>query len=109
MVPPHRLLVLCDCLKQHVIFCMILHLTLFLFFVNMSAAQDEVINPTDVLAFMNTVGKLKHEKRTGWVRAGIHLPESVGDHMYKMSMLVFMIRDQTINRDRLMKSKLLPF
>ena len=68
-------------------------------------SESAVINPSDVLSFMNTVGRLKHEKRTGWVRAGIHLPESVGDHMYKMSMLVFMIRDPSINRDKLMKSK----
>jgi hypothetical protein len=70
-----------------------------------TSSVEEVINPVDVLAFMNIVGKLKHEKRTGWVRAGVHLPESVADHMYKMSMMVFMLRDQTINRDRLMKSK----
>lgn len=71
----------------------------------MSVAFDEAINPVDVMTFINTVGKLKHLKRTGWVRAGIHLPESVADHMYKMSMMVFMLRDQSINRDRLMKSK----
>lgn len=70
-----------------------------------SSAADSVINPSDVLSFMNTVGKLKHVKRTGWVRAGVHLPESVADHMYKMSMMVFMIRDPSINRDRLMKRK----
>lgn len=79
---------------------------LFLLLVKtMNSAHGELIKPTDVLSFMNIVGKLKHEKRTGWVRAGIHLPESVSDHMYKMSMMVFMIRDPNIDRDKLMKSK----
>ena len=34
---------------------------------------------------------------------GIHLPESVADHMYRMSMLSFMVVDPKVNKDRLMK------
>lgn len=34
---------------------------------------------------------------------GIPLPESVADHMYRMSMLAFAIRDSTVNKDKLMK------
>ena len=34
---------------------------------------------------------------------GIDLPESVADHMYRMSMLAFALRDPAVNRDRLIK------
>ncbi len=69
------------------------------------SAEQLMIDPTNVLAFMEVVGKLKHVKRTGWVRSGITLPESVADHMYKMSMMTFMLRDPTIDKDKLLKSK----
>jgi putative hydrolases of HD superfamily len=53
---------------------------------------------------METVGKLKFIKRTGWIRNGIDLPESIADHMYRMSMMSWMIADTNINREKLMKS-----
>ncbi len=31
------------------------------------------------------------------------MPESVADHMYRMSMLSFMVTDASINKDKLMK------
>ena len=55
------------------------------------------------LAFFRTVGQLKTLKRTGWVNHNIPLPESVADHMYRMSMMTFLLVDKEINRDRLMK------
>ena len=42
-------------------------------------------------------------KRTGWVDNEIPLPESVADHMYRMSMLSFLITDEQVNRDELIK------
>ena len=33
----------------------------------------------------------------------INLPESVADHMYRMSMLSFLITDSTIDKNKLMK------
>ena len=33
----------------------------------------------------------------------IPLPESVADHMYRMSMLSMLITDATVNKDHLMK------
>ena len=72
-------------------------------------SASTVINPSNVLHFMNTVGQLKHLKRTGWVRKGIHLPESVADHMYKMSMMTFMIKDENVNRDQLLKCEFCNF
>jgi hypothetical protein len=49
------------------------------------------------------VGKLKTLKRTGWVNNNVFEPESVADHMYRMSMLTFMLVDTDIKRDHLMK------
>ena len=48
-------------------------------------------------------GKLKTLKRTGWVNNEVFEPESVADHMYRMSMLTFLIVDPTVEKDRLMK------
>lgn len=55
------------------------------------------------LKFFNTVGKLKTLKRTGWVNNEVFEPESVADHMYRMSMLGFLITDPAVNKDRLIK------
>eukprot|EP01132_Coremiostelium_polycephalum_P010957 gene10957-13424_t len=41
---------------------------------------------TNYLEFFKICGKLKITKRTGWVRNGVHLPESISDHMYRMAM-----------------------
>lgn len=37
------------------------------------------------------------------VNNNVNLPESVADHMYRMSMMSFMIADKSINKDKLMK------
>jgi 5'-deoxynucleotidase YfbR-like HD superfamily hydrolase len=52
---------------------------------------------------VNLPGKLKTLKRTGWVNNKVFEPESVADHMYRMSMLSFLIIDPKINKDKLMK------
>lgn len=59
--------------------------------------------PSKALAFFRVVGQLKTLKRTGWVNHAIALPESVADHMYRMSMMAFLIEDQEVNKDKLMK------
>lgn len=35
--------------------------------------------------------------------AGVSLPESVADHMYRMSMMAFLITDPLVNKDKLQK------
>jgi len=37
------------------------------------------------------------------MQIGISHPESVADHMYRMTMMSFLIKDTTINRDHVMK------
>lgn len=61
------------------------------------------VHPAKALNFFGTVGKLKTLKRTGWVNHDVSMPESVADHMYRMTMLCFMITDKSLDRDRLMK------
>eukprot|EP01035_Chromulina_nebulosa_P021095 gene21095-27337_t len=65
--------------------------------------MSEPINPNKALSFFHVVGKLKTLKRTGWVNNNINLPESVADHMYRMTMLSWIITDQSINKEKLMK------
>eukprot|EP01036_Dinobryon_divergens_P037671 gene37671-49334_t len=61
------------------------------------------VQPSNALAFLKIVGQLKTLKRTGWVNNNVHLPESVADHMYRMSMMSFLITDKDINKEKLMK------
>lgn len=42
------------------------------------------------LEFFHLIEKLKTQKRTGWVREGVSSPESIADHMYRMSMLALL-------------------
>ena len=63
------------------------------------------IEPTSALQFMRVVGQLKTLKRTGWVNHGVELPESVADHMYRMSVMAMLLTDSSLNKDRLVKSK----
>ncbi|XP_016393075.1 HD domain-containing protein 2-like [Sinocyclocheilus rhinocerous] len=57
----------------------------------------------NMLQFMKLVGQLKRVPRTGWVYRNIKHPESVSDHMYRMSMMALTIKDITVNKERCMK------
>lgn len=61
------------------------------------------IQAENALSFFRIVGYLKNVKRTGWVNNNIDKPESVADHMYRMSMLATMLVDSSINKDHLIK------
>lgn len=43
--------------------------------------------PEQAINFLTLLHNLKDTKRTGWVRKGINGPESIADHMYRMSMM----------------------
>jgi putative hydrolase of HD superfamily len=70
---------------------------------SISALRRPTPTPGASLDFFSVIGKLKTLKRTGWVDNEIPLPESVADHMYRMSMLSFLITDEQVNRDELIK------
>ncbi|KAG1963482.1 HD domain-containing protein 2 [Pimephales promelas] len=57
----------------------------------------------NMLQFMKLVGQLKRVPRTGWVYRNIKQPESVSDHMYRMSMMALTIQDTSVNKERCMK------
>ncbi|XP_077077025.1 5'-deoxynucleotidase HDDC2 [Siphateles boraxobius] len=57
----------------------------------------------NMLQFMKLVGQLKRVPRTGWVYRNIKQPESVSDHMYRMSMMALTIQDINVNKERCMK------
>ncbi|XP_051581113.1 5'-deoxynucleotidase HDDC2 [Myxocyprinus asiaticus] len=57
----------------------------------------------NMLQFMKLVGQLKRVPRTGWVYRNIKKPESVSDHMYRMSMMALTIQDHSVNKERCMK------
>ncbi|XP_065355843.1 uncharacterized protein LOC135950237 [Calliphora vicina] len=45
----------------------------------------------DILQFMELIGNLKHTKRTGWVLRNVNDCESISGHMYRMSILTFLL------------------
>ena len=59
-----------------------------------------------VLDFLQICGQLKTTKRTGWVNHKVHLPESISDHMYRMSIISFLFTDTSLNRERMIKMAL---
>ncbi|XP_017111408.1 uncharacterized protein LOC108135252 [Drosophila elegans] len=46
---------------------------------------------SEILQFMELIGNLKHTKRTGWVLRDVNDCESISGHMYRMSMLTFLL------------------
>lgn len=60
----------------------------------------------DVVRFLLTMGRLKDTPRTGWVDHGVPNPESVADHMYRMSLMCMMCPDTTLDRDKMIKMAL---
>lgn len=48
--------------------------------------------------FFHLLQLLKTTKRAGWLRFGIQNPESISDHMYRMSMITAMMPDSLTDR-----------
>ncbi|KAJ1963612.1 hypothetical protein IWQ62_003161 [Dispira parvispora] len=60
-------------------------------------------SPTNVLDFLHIVERLKKTKRTGWVHNDVRQPESIADHMYRMSIMAMLIDDPQLKRDHCIK------
>ncbi|EGF78332.1 hypothetical protein BATDEDRAFT_26928 [Batrachochytrium dendrobatidis JAM81] len=56
-----------------------------------------------MLRFLHTCENLKTTKRTGWVDKEIPGAESIGDHMHRMSIIAMLIKDPTMDKNRLIK------
>jgi len=55
-------------------------------------------DPTaDRLAFFHVLERLKTQKRTGWINRKIPEPESISDHMYRMSILALCTSDEKLD------------
>eukprot|EP00804_Cyclotella_cryptica_P007512 CCRYP_010617-RB/>CCRYP_010617-RB protein AED:0.25 eAED:0.25 QI:47/-1/1/1/-1/0/1/0/221 len=51
--------------------------------------------------FLTLTRNLKTTKRTGWIHRGVHHPESIADHMYRMSLMAMISSFSTsLNTDR---------
>jgi len=59
----------------------------------------------DTLEFFMMVGKLKRVVRTGWMNHEVKQPESVADHMYRMSMMALMLdsEESKVDKNRCIK------
>ncbi|KAF4319295.1 hypothetical protein BBO99_00004819 [Phytophthora kernoviae] len=59
----------------------------------------------NAIEFLRLCGRLKTLKRTGWVNNKVALPESVADHMYRMSMCCMLLDDdnKAVNRSKCIK------
>lgn len=71
----------------------------------MSAAPDTKA-VSDVISFLHTVGNLKNTPRRGWVEHGVPHPESISDHMYRMSLMCMMCPDASLNREKMIRMAL---
>lgn len=69
--------------------------------ITMTAANDEQV--TSLLRFYHLIGRLKTTKRTGWVNSGVKLPESIADHMYRMSLMALVTSDANVNASHAMR------
>ncbi|KPA86499.1 hypothetical protein ABB37_00647 [Leptomonas pyrrhocoris] len=60
----------------------------------------------DVIKFLHTMGRLKDTARRGWVDNALPNPESISDHMYRMSLMCMMCPDTALNRDKMIRMAL---
>jgi putative hydrolases of HD superfamily len=53
-----------------------------------------------LLDFLLLAQNLKVTKRTGWVNHGVDEPESIADHMHRMSLIALLLPLDNLNIDR---------
>ncbi|KAL6194377.1 hypothetical protein ACLB2K_035461 [Fragaria x ananassa] len=59
---------------------------------------------SSAIDFLSLCHRLKTTKRAGWVKRGVKDPESVADHMYRMSLMALIASDiPGLNRDKCIK------
>ncbi|EYU22602.1 hypothetical protein ABFS82_05G027000 [Erythranthe guttata] len=59
---------------------------------------------SSAIDFLTLCHRLKSTKRKGWVNHGINGPESIADHMYRMSLMALITSDiPGVNRERCIK------
>lgn len=56
-----------------------------------------------VLVFLHVISQLKSTKRTGWLNFHVDNPESIADHMYRMSIITMLSTNNEIDKSRCAK------
>ncbi|GLC77856.1 hypothetical protein PLESTF_001064900 [Pleodorina starrii] len=74
----------------------------------MSSSADSGSQPTPggAIDFLMLLQQLKLTKRTGWVRKNVDGPESIADHMYRMSLMALIATDSSVDVTRCIKMAL---
>lgn len=57
----------------------------------------------NLIKLLSNLGVLKEVKRTGWVLKGVEEAESVADHTWRMSLLVMLLADEKLNKEKLLE------
>ena len=61
----------------------------------------------NIVNFAHAISTLKSTRRTGWVLSKVKDPESISDHMYRMSLLAFLYpADDNVDRNKIIKMAL---
>ncbi|KAG5532592.1 hypothetical protein RHGRI_027026 [Rhododendron griersonianum] len=64
----------------------------------------EASSSSSAIDFLTLCHRLKTTKRKGWINHGIKGPESIADHMYRMSLMALIVGDLPgVNRERCIK------
>ncbi|KAL7718013.1 5'-deoxynucleotidase [Entamoeba marina] len=56
-----------------------------------------------IMQFLHLIGDLKNIPRTGWVHNNVPNPESISDHMYRMSIMAMLLAPPTIDKSYAIK------
>ncbi|KXZ42217.1 hypothetical protein GPECTOR_180g253 [Gonium pectorale] len=71
-----------------------------------SSSGSSQPTPSSAIDFLMLLQQLKLTKRTGWVRRDVAGPESIADHMYRMSMMALIATDSSVDVTRCIKMAL---
>ena len=66
-------------------------------------------SPRAAIDFLTLTRSLKTTKRTGWVMSGVQNPESIADHMYRMSLMAMIasFSNESLDTNRCIKLALI--
>ena len=74
-----------------------------------STAAAAASSSAAAIDFLTLTRSLKTTKRTGWIMSGISNPESIADHMYRMSLMAMIasFSNETLDTNRCIKLALI--
>ena len=74
-----------------------------------ASSSSTTTSASRAIDFLTLTRSLKTTKRTGWVMRGVQSPESIADHMYRMSLMgmIASFSDGTLDTNRCIKLALI--